>query len=219
MHVGNDTIPLMSEDLPQPTAPEPSSQWQYNPQDDQDPSSSNAQPQSQQAQYSNDQPNMLQSEPDDEPERNVEWSAAEFIVHHKDMRWYLSVIGIAVLLAVIVRLLTHDNITTVMLIIIGIFICLTAARKPRTLAYSISDDGLSIGERFMPYSEFRSFSVIHDGAFTNIEFMPLKRFMPMTSIYCSPDIEDDAIDLLSDFLPYEERAHSLVDRFARRIRF
>ena len=204
----------MSEDSPQPSAPQPSSQWQYNPQEDQT-SSTPPVPQ----QYGPPAVQSSQPDDDDEPEQIVTWTASEFIAHHKDMRWYLSVIGITLVLATIVRLLTRDNITTAMLVIIGIFFCLTAARKPRTLTYSVNDDGLLIGERFMSYSEFRSFSVIHDGAFANIELVPLKRFMPMTSIYCSPDSEDDAIDLLSEFLPYEERTHSIVDRFARRIRF
>jgi hypothetical protein len=210
----------MSEDSPQTTAPQPSSQWQYNPQDDQKPAPAPVGAPQPALQQQYDPPVTSQAvEDEDDPMPPVTWSAAEFIAHHKDIRWYLSVIGITIVLAAIVRLLTGDNISTVMLVIIGVFFCLTAARKPRTLNYSLNEDGILIGERFMPYSDFRSFSVIHDGQLANIELVPMKRFMPLVSIYCSAEAEDDAIDTLADFLPYEERTHSVVDRFARRIRF
>jgi len=190
----------MSEDTPQQsTASQPSPAAQSGPHPDQSSSS---------------------SRPDnDQPEHIVAWTASEFIAHQKDSRWYMAVIGITIVLAAAVRLLTHDNISTVMVVILGIVFCVAGARKPRMLSYAISEDGIEAGERFYPFADFKSFSVVHDGPFSSIELMPVKRFMPMTSIYCSPETEDEAIDLLAEFVPYEERDHSLIDVFARRIRF
>jgi hypothetical protein len=215
----------MSEDSPQPAAPQPPSQWQYNPQEDTKASPGIVSEQHLPS-YQPDAPQYVGSSDSQMPESKqhdhdevITWTASEFIAHHKDIRWYMAVLGITAVLAVIARLLTHDNITTTMLVIIGIVFCITAARKPRVLTYMLDDDGVHIGERFIPYTEFRSFSIISEGPFSSIELLPLKRFMPMTSIYCSPETEDDAIDMLADFLPYEERGHNLVDAFARRIRF
>jgi len=213
---GNGTIPLMSEDLkPQPTAPQPTPGWAPDPQDD----SSTVAPSEFDIKVQQLAEQQTDGEDDEEPEQSITWTASEFIAHHKDARWYASVVGGTLVLAIIVRLLTRDNISTVMVVIIGAVFCIAAARKPRQLTYEIAEDGISIGEHFYPYDSFKSFSVVHEGAFASLELVPLKRFMPLTSIYCSPDNEDDAIDLLAEFLPYEERGHSLIDIAARRIRF
>ncbi len=195
----------MSEDsAPKHTAPQPHEQGQYNPQDSSAPT----------AYSTSDQSAMPQ-----EPDREVTWTALEFIAHHKDIRWYAIVIGITLVLAAIVRLLTRDNISTVMVLIVGIFFCVAAARKPRMLTYTLNEDGLLIGGRFMPYTDFRSFTVFTDGRYSNIELIPMKRFMPLTSIYCSPESEDDVVDMLADFIPYEDRTHSFIDWLAHLIRF
>jgi hypothetical protein len=206
---GNGTIPLMSEDnvpQPQPTRPQPSSEWQNNPQD--------ASPQA-----GNEQTQQPVAADESDQASEVTWTASEFIAHHKDVRWYVIVIIVTLVLATIVRLLTRDNISTVMVVIVGIFFCLMAARKPRTLTYAVNSDGVSIAGRLYPYTEFKSFSVMRDGPFVNIELVPMKRFMPMTSIYCSQDSEDEAVDVLAQFIPYEERDYSIIDLLARRIRF
>ena len=124
---GNDTIPLMSEDTPQQsTASQPSPAAQSGPHPDQSSSS---------------------SRPDnDQPEHIVAWTASEFIAHQKDSRWYMAVIGITIVLAAAVRLLTHDNISTVMVVILGIVFCVAGARKPRMLSYAISEDGIEAGK-------------------------------------------------------------------------
>jgi hypothetical protein len=207
---GNGTIPLMSEDnVPQPqsTGPQPSSEWQQNPQ------TAPSQVGNEQAQQPVDESGS------DHQASEVTWTASEFIAHHKDVRWYAVVIVVTLVLAVIVRLLTRDNISTAMVVIVGIFFCLMAARKPRTLTYTVNDDGVNIAGRLYPYTEFKSFSVMRDGPFVNIELVPMKRFMPMTSIYCSPDSEDETVDVLAQFIPYEERDYSIIDLLARRIRF
>jgi hypothetical protein len=198
----------MSEDSQKPTRPLPSSGWQHNPQD-----ASSVDDSSNPDAFIADHEDAPQNEPE------VRWTASEFIAHHKDARWYASVIAITLVLATIVRVLTHDNISTAMVVVVGIFFCIAAARKPRMLTYVVNMDGITIGERFYPYSDFRSFTVITDGAFSSIELVPMKRFMPLTSVYCSPDNEDDAVDMLAAFLPYEDRGHSIVDGLARRIRF
>lgn len=154
---------------------------------------------------------------DEQPE--ITWTASEYIAHNKDMSWYLLVGVGGALLAAIVYLLTRDRISTGMVVIVTILFAVAAARKPRVITYTINHDGIYIGQRFHPFVEYRSFTVHREGVFANIELLPFKRFMPMTSIYCSPDNEDDILDVLSQYVPYEAPRHSIVDSFARRIRF
>jgi hypothetical protein len=61
--------------------------------------------------------------------------------------------------------------------------------------------------------------VTREGAFASVELFPLKRFLPLTTIYFSPQDEDAVIDTLSEHVPFEERHRALIDRFIRHIRF
>jgi hypothetical protein len=154
--------------------------------------------------------------PDDEV---VTWTASENIAHHKNAMWYAAVMTTALLLALVTYAITHDKISTVTIMIVGILFCIAAARKPRVLTYTLNRDGLKLGGIFHPYGEYRSFSVVRQGSFASIDLLPLKRFMPLTSIYFTPEDEERVLDMISEHIPFEERSHALIDRFIRQIRF
>lgn len=147
------------------------------------------------------------------------WTASEYIAHHKDTKYYATVIAIAIPAAVLAYVITSDIITGFALLVLGILFCLAAARKPRILTYALDDHGVTIGPRYFPYGGFKSFSVVREGAFANIELIPLKRFMPVTSVFCPPEMEEDVVAILADHVPYEERPAAMIDRFGRHIRF
>lgn len=160
-----------------------------------------------------------------QPERHkseddaIRWTAAEFIAHNKSVAWYGLLALAVIVLAVIVFLLTRDKISTSVVIIAGIALGGYGARQPQQRQYALDDQGLSIGDKYLPYSLFRSFSVIDEGPVSSISFFPLKRFGQLTTIYYNPDDEADIIDLLADRLPMDERGHDAVDKLMRRIRF
>lgn len=149
----------------------------------------------------------------------VSWTASEFIAHPKSVSWYGSLGLAAAAGCILVYLLTKDYISSAMIIVVAIVLAVFAARQPRTLKYKVDGHGLMIGQRLYSYLDFRSFSVIDEDAVSSIVFMPLKRFMPSLTIYYDPKDEDSILGTLSNYLPFEEREHDVVDRFMKRIRF
>lgn len=149
----------------------------------------------------------------------VEWTASEFIAHEKSTTWYIQLAIAAALLAVALFLLTGDVITGAVVLVGAAFLGFYGARQPRQLQYRLDGQGITIGQKHFGYSEFRSFSVIPEGAFSSIMLMPLKRFAPTLSIYYAPEQEEEIAALLSQQLPYHERQADAVDRLMRRIRF
>lgn len=147
------------------------------------------------------------------------WSAPEYIAHHKDMQWYGAVVAITIILVALIYVITRDRISAITIFILGIIFCLAAARKPRILTYILNHDGLTVGHRFYPYSSFKSYSIRHEGTLTSVDFIPMKRFMPLASIYCPPNDEAAIVELLAEHVPYEERRTGYIDQFSRRIRF
>jgi len=150
---------------------------------------------------------------------SITWTASEFIDHRKNSGWYAVLALSGGILTAIVYITTRDIVTGVAIIIATISFGIFASRKPRTLNYGMGVDGLNIGNKNYSFSNFKSFSIKRDGAIGSIDLMPLQRFMPGLTIYCPPDLEDQIIDVLTSYLPHEERSSDLVDKFMNKIRF
>lgn len=165
--------------------------------------------------------NESTAEPANKPEvaDSIGWSASEFIAHNKNSGWYFALAGGAGLLSLAIFFLTKDLISSIVVVIVAIVFGVFAARKPRELQYYIDNTGLKIAEKFYPYSDFKSFSVIQEDGIESIWFMPLKRFMPIISVYFDPNDGQKIADVLSQYLPFENRQPDPVDKLMRRLRF
>ena len=152
-----------------------------------------------------------------EPE--ISWTASEFISHEKSTGWYLALGLASVLGAIIVFTIFRDWVTTSVILMAGLALGVYGGWRPKQQQYGLTASGLSVGQRFFAYEDFRSFSVVDEGAFTSIQFTPLKRFGTPVSIYYDPKDEEAILNLLSVRLPMEETHADAVDRLMKRIRF
>ncbi len=150
---------------------------------------------------------------------DVEWTASEFVAHQKGFAWYLGFGGIGLLLAVGIFALTRDIFSVVVIVILSCVLGYATSRQPRVLTYRLDRSGLTIGQKFHPYGEFKSFALINEGAFTSITFAPLKRFMPPLSIYFSPEDEHAIMTALGAHLPMQPAVRDGFDQLMRRVRF
>jgi hypothetical protein len=155
----------------------------------------------------------------DSPGDSVEWSASEFIAHHKSFGWYAVLGLVTVVTGALVLLLTKDKISTGAVVFVAVVLGIVAARKPRTLPYKLDQGGLAIGNKFFDYGQFRSFALVDEGAFTSVMFLPLKRFMPVVTIYFEPQDEEKIVEILSNHLPLETHQLDPLDQLMRKIRF
>lgn len=164
------------------------------------------------------------AEPETNPKSSnvapVSWTASEFIAHDKSPGWYMVLAITTVIVAAITYLVTRrDEISTGMVLIVGVFFGAIASRKPRELTYTVDDKGVQIGPKNYPYSLLRSFSVVQEAGLESIWLMPLKRFMPMLTIYFAPDDEQKIVNALSQHLPEENHQPDSVDRLMHKVRF
>ena len=149
----------------------------------------------------------------------VTWEASEYIEHERNAGWYVLLAIITAGLATGIYFLTKDIFATVIIAVVGIIVGVFAGRKPRQMEYELSSSGLRIGEKSYPYSLFRTFSVIKDGAINSVNLTPMKRFMPPISAYFAPKDEEQITKMLGNYLPYEERKLDSIDHLSRRLRF
>jgi hypothetical protein len=150
----------------------------------------------------------------------ITWTASEFIAHEKSVSWYGALAGVALVIAALMFLITHDWVSVAVVVVAAVMLGVYGARKPRQLQYQIDNRGISIGHKRYGYDEFRSFAVLPEGAFSSITFMPLRRFAPPVTIYYAPEDEDRIATLLAGQLPYDElHRQDVIDRLMHLIRF
>ena len=153
-----------------------------------------------------------------QPEK-FNWSAAEYVSHERHGMWYgLYILGTA-LLAAVVYFTTKDILSTAIVFVAILGLVLFASRKPSVQEYTIDGDVLRVGNKDYYLHDFKAFSVIEESQVAELILRPLKRFLPMVSVYVSPDQVDALADYLADFLSFEPHKPDAVDNLLRRIRF
>jgi hypothetical protein len=148
------------------------------------------------------------------------WQASEYVDHEKSAGWYVLLAGVTVVIAGLVLLLTGgDIVTAVVVVIAAVLFGVVAARRPRTLDYTIDSHGVTIGDKLYAYADLKTFSLITDTSLHSVQLLPLKRFMPPIGVYFPPEQEEQVVQTLGRFLPYEQRGLDGFDRLMSRIRF
>jgi hypothetical protein len=149
----------------------------------------------------------------------VSWTASEFIAHQKSAGWYVNLTIAALALAALLYWLTKDRVSGAAVIVGALFLGIFAARQPRQLEYGIDRNGIKVAAKRYSFQDFKSFSATSEGSFGAINFMPLKRFSPVLTIYYAPEQEQPIMTILANYLPFEEARPDHVENLMRRIRF
>jgi hypothetical protein len=150
---------------------------------------------------------------------SISWTAAEYIEHERGAGWYMALFLITSAIAVGFYFITKDYFAVGTAIVVGVIVAVAAGKKPRQVTYEISAKGLRIGEKLYTYNMFKSFSVAQEEGMNSVNFLPLKRFMPIVSAYFAPQDEDKVANTIGEHLPMEEHKIDSIDRLAQRLRF
>lgn len=181
-------------------------------------------PQAEQVQPEEAQPAALAEAQTAAPEPQAEqitpfgWQASEYVHHQKGPLWY---VGLIVLLAGLtaVAVITREWLAIAVFVCMFLAVAVYGSRQPRTLNYSISQDGLEIEGKTYPFSNFSSFAVVQDVAWHSIDLEPTQRFMPRLTILLDDSHVDEIVSRLSSQLPRFDRKPDLIERAARYLRF
>ena len=149
----------------------------------------------------------------------VEWTASEYIAHQKNSNWFIGLGGGAAVISLIIFVVTRNVTSTLVVLLCFIALGGYAVKQPATKRYRITADGIYVDDKFFGFGNFKSFSVMEEGAVDCIWLRPLKKFTPTVAMYYPPTDEDRIIMMLENFLPIEDRVHDMVDRITRKIRF
>src|SRR3989338_4265600 len=150
---------------------------------------------------------------------SIEWTASEYIEHARGSSWYIVLTIGTVGLAALVYILTKDFFAGAITLILGIIIGIFTMHKPKEMTYRLSSDGFTAGDKQYTFSQFKSFAVIREAGLYSLNLVPIKKFMPIISAYFAAKDEEKIVNLLGQYLAYEERGLDTIERLTRRLRF
>jgi len=149
----------------------------------------------------------------------AKWSASEFVSHDKTTKWYV-VLGLsAVVLSAIIFVLTRQILSVVVVAVMTLLFAVYASAKPRTLDYSVSNNGVQIGEKYYPFSTIKSYSVIEEEGIPYLQLLLQKRLSVPIVVYAAPDQIDQLAEIIGNFVPYDQKKRDIADKISSRIRF
>ena len=147
----------------------------------------------------------------------VSWEASESIDHQHDGVWFAGMLLVVIALigvSVWLQLWTF----TALIVIMAIALAIYTRRPPRILRYSLSSNGLHIGEQFRGFDEFKSFGILQDGELFSVMLIPTKRFGQSLTIYFGEGEGERIVDILGAYLPMQDLELDIMDGLLRRLR-
>lgn len=150
---------------------------------------------------------------------SISWQASEYIDHKQGASWFLALAAATIVIAGASYLITKDIFVVIILVLLGVSVGIFAHRTPQKLDFELSQDGLMIGKKSYPFSLFKSYSIIKDGALLSLNLSPIKRFMPPVSAYFDAADQEKINSILEDHLPYQNEELDFIERATRRLRF
>jgi len=147
----------------------------------------------------------------------ITWEAEEYIVREKNGWWYVGLVAVSLVfigLAVLVRAWTF--IAVIVLSVVALLVY--TLRPPRILHYTLTNKGLSEGEKLYSYEDFKAFGILREGNHFAIVLTPRKRFAPRVTVYFPQSRGEAIVDAFGARLPMEEVKLDLLDKLIKFLR-
>ncbi len=149
---------------------------------------------------------------------HIGWTAPEFRKQRWSAAWYGGyIIGAGALIAL--GILAKSYFFIAFIILASIVLAVHTFRTPRDVAYAITAEGIAIGDRLHPFSEFTSFCIFatNEGRVVSLEAKrTLARFVQLQLDGADPAAVRSA---LAASLPEQEHMQTLIDQLAQRFGF
>lgn len=147
----------------------------------------------------------------------ITWEAEEYIVREKNTWWYVGLVAVS-LVFVGVAVLAQAWTFLAVIILSVVALLVYTLRPPRMLRYTLTNKGLSEGEKLYDYSEFKAFGILHEGSHFAIVLTPRKRFSPRVTVFFPQSQGEEIVDAFGARLPMEEVKLDLLDKLIKFLR-
>ncbi len=147
----------------------------------------------------------------------ITWEAEEYLLRDKTNWWYVGLIAVGLILSGIsVWLQWWSFLVVIILSVIALIIY--SLRPPRIIRYSLSNKGISEGDKLYSYTQFKSFGILQEGNHYAIALTPVKRFSPRMLIYFPASQGEEIVDTFGERLPMTEVKLDFLDKIIKFLR-
>ena len=145
---------------------------------------------------------------------SISWSAKEYAPREKSADWYW-VLGILSVSAAAASFLLGNPLFSVVLLLAGFTIGLASRMEPPTHTFTLTDEGLVIDEKLLPYEALVSFTALEylDADLAPVLILKTRRILsPTLAVPLSGAPVDAVLSVFEARLPIHEHQESLIDR-------
>lgn len=146
----------------------------------------------------------------------ISWEALEYEHKEKSRDWYWA-LGIITVSMVIIALMLGNYVFSLVLIVSGFALAVSASRKPKLVKFELEKTGLHIDGKFMPYGTLKSFWVennLHHDGISKLIFKPRAGNAHLIVIPIEDVHPEDVRDYLLDMLLEEEMSEPFLQKLA-----
>jgi uncharacterized membrane protein YobD (UPF0266 family) len=147
----------------------------------------------------------------------INWEAQEYIARKKNPLWFV-IMGLVVAALLALAIFAKDWSFCVLIVVGVIALMLYILRPPRKLHYVLDDKGLTEGNKFYSYNEFKSFGILSENNHYSIVLTPRKRFNPRNNVFFPETQGEEIVDMFGEHLPMEPVELDLLDKLIRLLR-
>jgi len=151
------------------------------------------------------------------PKTIVSWEAEEYLQKDKNAGWYVGLVIVTVVLVAVSILLQWWTFTA-LIVLSAIALAIYSARPPRKLKYSLSNKGLTEGEKLYSYDDYKSFGILEDDGNYAIVLCPKKRFAARVTVYFPEQNGEAIVDAFGVRLPMEDVKMDFLDKMVKWLR-
>ena len=130
----------------------------------------------------------------------LEWETEEFRHSEKGLDWYIA-LGVIAVAGATATVIFGDLMFAALIIVAAATLALYASRRPNTITVSMDDGGITIDNRYFPFSTLESFWIEEEMEFEQPVLLVKSQrlLMPLVTVW----IDDEEVD------PSEVREHLL----------
>jgi hypothetical protein len=112
----------------------------------------------------------------------MSWNFPEYIRYQRTAGWYLGA-AVLVLGLLLYAFFTSNFLFALIIIMMSAIIIIYNLKKPLQIKFSVMEDGLEVGTKFYPWSDFNNFWIIYEPPEIKTLYFDFKGLRPTMPIY------------------------------------
>ncbi len=145
------------------------------------------------------------------------WNFPEFVTYKRSNRWHITAF-IVITLLLLYSVLSYNFLLAVIVVMVIMIILLREKMGPKTIKFSIMEQGVIVGNNFYPFRDIKNFTVIYEPPKVKVLYLEFKsKLKPRLSISLEEENPNEVRRILKEHLAEDlvRNSESVSDALGR----